>query len=124
MTEQELTKIKMAWARGEMVQYRYKGFWMNWAPTTALDLNCHSVWRIAPKTTIINGYEVPEPLRELKKSQKYYVTDMTRVDLAPQLFWKDHDIERTWLDRGLCHATKEAAIIHARALLSFMEQEQ
>lgn len=124
MTEQKLKEIKMAWASGEVVQYRMLGgHWTDWEYDNELYIGQHE-WRIKPKTININGHNVPKPLRELKRGQKYHVVDMTHMDLVPQLFWKDHDMELLWLERGLCHATKEAAIAHARALLSFTEQEQ
>src|SRR5690625_2503124 len=123
MTEQELKEIKLAWANDETVQYYVGGVWATWESKSHLSLQVSSRWRVEPKTININGHEVPEPLRELKRGQQYYVTDLSHKDLSPQIFWSDHGLERLWLERGLCHSTKEASIAHEIGRASCRERE-
>lgn len=97
--------------------------------------SCHPGWdpnrqyRRKPRTILINGHEVPEPLRELPPpgSAVYW------PDIADGEHVAKHALVGSMLDwpcltrlrsRGLLHLTRDAAEQHARALLSFtMEGE-
>jgi hypothetical protein len=69
------------------------------------------------KTININGFEVPEPLREEPiKNSIYWVIG---TDESYSCNWRDLDFEKDRLKNGICHLTKEAAEIHRNALLSF-----
>jgi len=79
----------------------------------------HTQYRRKPKVITINGHEVPEPYRgALLDDVTYYVA---HID-SPCLFTETAACTQFAEDchaRGLMHTTKEAAIAHAKALLSF-----
>lgn len=75
-------------------------------------------------TITINGREVPEPMREAPDlGGKCYLAAIDTEYMFCLLTWGNGDLERRWLSRGLIHSTKEAAIAHAEALLSFTESK-
>ena len=79
-------------------------------------------FRLKPKTININGFEVPEPVREpLPVGSEYFVADPSVSTYYIRYVWLDDRTDQTFLKRGIMHLTKEAAIQHAKALLSFTE---
>jgi hypothetical protein len=77
-----------------------------------------------PAHTInINGIEVPEPERkELNDGDEYWCALIIDDDsTSVRYVWDSDSLDRTSLSRGLIHRTREAAEIHAKALLSFTE---
>ena len=79
-------------------------------------------YRRKPKTILINGFEVPEPVREpLEEGQEYWLVELSTVEKTP-VAWTMHTLDRQWLDAGLIHLTKEAAQTHIDALLSFTKR--
>jgi len=82
--------------------------------------NSRYSYRQIPKTININGHEVPEPMREKPEiGTKYWYVDID--ELYQWTTWQDDEYDNLLLSRGLCHATEEAAIAHAKALFSFTE---
>lgn len=87
------------------------------------DLDCTPTWapflqyRIKPKTININGYEVPEPVREpLGIGKRYYVVS----PYGSEVFnWAGDRIDYDLLKNGAIHLTKEAAQLHSEAIYSF-----
>jgi len=87
------------------------------------DCSCECVWymdwsyRRKLKTILINGIEVPEPLRVApsKGTQIWYVG----VELANHSTWEGYPHQYNNLQNGGIHLTKEAAELHAKALRSF-----
>jgi hypothetical protein len=76
----------------------------------------------APRFITINGFEVPEPVREpLETGEKYWVVELGSLRNCSNFPWSCDDFDRLALQRGLIHRTQGAAEIHARALLSFTE---
>lgn len=72
------------------------------------------------ETIEINGYKVPAPETEpLKANTNYFVPLLDRCGFYKELLWDDKDYNFINLERGIVHLTKEAAIEHAKALLSF-----
>lgn len=72
-----------------------------------------------PKTIRIGEYDVPEPVREpLEDDKEYWGIDPTAEELAWKYTWNNALFCNLMLRRGLIHLTKEAAVIHAEALLS------
>ena len=72
-----------------------------------------------PKTIRIGEYDVPEPVREpLEDDKEYWGVDPMAEELAWKYKWKNALFCNLRLRRGLIHLTKEAAVIHAKALLS------
>lgn len=109
----------IAWANGETIQRRHEGL-PDWRDTKNPSWQEDVEYRIKPKTILINGFEVPKPARELKHGQAYYspvlgYTGLTVLDG----FNSGSKSDKHRLENGLCHLTEEAAIAHAKALLSF-----
>ena len=89
-----------------------------------IDLNIFNYGDVKFRDSIkyinINGFEVPEPLRlRPDVGEEYYRIDILSTDLFGGCIWVGYKSEVKWLMRGLCHSTKEAAILHSQALLSF-----
>ena len=80
---------------------------------------------VKPKTIDINGYEVPEPIKQLGvRGTGYWVPNLnTDNDFATHYYWDGTTRAKTHLSMGFAHSAKEAAELHARALLSFTEQD-
>ena len=122
MTEQELREIKLAWARGEVVQYRVLGgHWTDWGYDNELYIGQHE-WRIKPKTIRIGNYDVPEPVRTMGNVKILYLVDICRKDMVMPI--PAISVNGVFLKLGLYHATREDAELHAKALLSFTEQKK
>jgi hypothetical protein len=79
-------------------------------------------YRRKPKTININGFEVPEPVREpLEAGQEYYAPCLDIGSLYCNFTWNYDNYDFKLLERGIIHLDKESAIKHAKALLSFTE---
>lgn len=92
--------------------------------SNALDtaVSASSLTRVEPAKFIeINGFKVPEPLRVEPKigTFVYYVGTYDDADCTSALKWRGCDGDKRLLQRGLIHATQEAARLHSEALLSF-----
>lgn len=73
------------------------------------------------KPLIINGHHVTEPERKPPPhGAAYWLADIVSSDLSDmsEFTWQGNAVDHQWLDRGLIHLTKEAALIHAKALIS------
>lgn len=79
--------------------------------------NSHRV-ELAPRTHVVNGFTVPAPeVQTLTKNDSYYMPDASiRVWFVEYAWFKDSSDKR-FLERGLVHLTKEAAIANAKAML-------
>lgn len=82
-------------------------------------------YRRKPKTININGHEVPEPLRvEPAIGTPVYMVFPNHPDFFIAEAWLGASFfNNQCLKRGFLHLTKEAAQVHAKALLSFTEQK-
>lgn len=70
-----------------------------------------------PKYIVVNGVNVPEPVRErLKAGQPYWLVDPSD-ETPPVLNWHDNSSTKRWLSLGLIHLTEEAAQTHIDAML-------
>ena len=77
------------------------------------------MWSDPPKTIRIGEYDVPEPVREpLEDGKEYWITNFSLEELAYSFKWYGVKFDNRLLKNGLIHLTKEAAAIHAKALLS------
>lgn len=126
----EYAEILRAIADGRDVQIETCGTWGDPnSPALVLDCMLKGIaparLRVKPATININGHEVPEPLRVAPtEGTAYWRVSVSEIQLAGAAnTWNDDAYDRRWLARGLCHATKEAAEQHARALLSFTIKE-
>ena len=121
--------ILNALAEGEEIQYLLHPSSSYWKTLPAEcfiramvngDLGSPELYRVKPKTMNINGYEFPEPVRtKLNDGDTYYIPDVLSYDFYISDGWSDTGQDLKFLNLGLIHLTKEAAIQHAKALLSF-----
>ena len=72
-----------------------------------------------PKYIVVNGVNVPEPVREPPKcNPEYWIAWATAEDAKPaRIFWGRTTEELRWLSLGIIHLTKEAAQTHIDAML-------
>lgn len=125
MTEDQLKEVKIAWARGETVQYLYghsgNQEWLDWKIKNGINFEHSHGWRVKQKTIMINGIEVPAPLRKVEIGQQVFYIEITTDDLVLVETVKLPSGWDYWLSLGIIHSTYEAAKIHAKALLSFTD---
>lgn len=78
------------------------------------------------KPLIINGIEVPEPVREaLEIGQVYHLVDLINEEfVSKNLMWRGSDYEKIRLARGLIYLEEESASSCGRALVSFTREPE
>lgn len=115
----EILPVVEAAANGASIEFKQAGVWHE----KIHNYLCYAYeYRIKPKTIRIGEYDVPEPMREMPAlDTDYYIACITTSGLYGVATWvcDDHDIE--WFNRGIVHSTKDAAVLHAKALLSLTE---
>lgn len=76
-------------------------------------------FRIKPRTIMIGDIEVPEPLRVAPPvgTVYYYPTLYRLTGIVAAYSWDNLEFDKAVLSRGVMHLTKEAAEIHAKALI-------
>lgn len=75
-------------------------------------------WTKPKPHIVINGFNVPEPVREpLSEGTMYYVPHLFSGK-ADFYSWAGDDVDHHFLRSGLVHLTEEAATAHAQALIS------
>jgi hypothetical protein len=118
---QDAMETKKPWERWEWFN-EYDQEWETLTLNPKWGLNAQ--YRRKPRTININGFEVPEPVREpLEYGQEYYTPTIAGDLRVAVLFsWYDNDHDFRWLEKGIVHLTKEAAELHAKALLSFTQK--
>lgn len=107
------------------VSFNNGDIWNSFSPHNNPGFNDAYLYRRKQETININGHNVPKPLKidDIEGSNMtYYVPSFSYVTNYVELSDKGSDI-RYFAKKGLLHKTKEAAIAHAKALLSFTEQE-
>lgn len=84
-------------------------------------------YRRKPKTININGYDVPEPVREpLENGDQYHLPSFNNIACGSGYKtsrWGGDGIDMKRLASGIIHLSEEAALSHAKALLSFTENK-
>lgn len=71
-------------------------------------------------TININGYEVPQPVRDsLKTGDKYYFANPATLGAPDQHIWTGDSWDINVLNKGLIHLSKKAVKKHNKALRSF-----
>lgn len=82
-------------------------------------------WELAPETIEINGIEVPKPETTAPScGTRFYIPVLHDVtELYAKLFWNNSKLLHEFLAKGLIHLSKDNAIAHAKALLSFTSSE-
>lgn len=120
--------ILRALADGKQIQTSLTtGGWINRDAKIVLNLIANESscdYRIKPQTININGFEVPEPMREEPEhGSSYWLTDPLNIEGVNTCTWYESATDKAWLSLGVCHLTEEAAKLHAEALLSFTRKE-
>ena len=114
----ELAPIIAAAAEGKVVQYLAEDG--NWYRSLGI-FEYPVTYRVKPeepKNIKVNGFDVPEPMREpVFVGTPFYLADATVSKYYSEFYWTAAESDTTWLARGLLHSTKEAAIAHAKAML-------
>ena len=133
-TKHPYAEIMHAIADGKQIQYRDDlGCWVN-THERAIITELHNRrgldrYRVKPPTILINGIEVPEPLRELPEKMNGMVlyhpaffagglnmeSMLVRQTIAGSVF------SNNILRFGVLHETFDAALAHAKALISFTQ---
>lgn len=92
------------------------GHWMELKHASIIAEPDFWVVRRKPQYIMVNGFKVPRPLSLPLKDGYLYVADIGREE-----FYEAIQVGSIWADRakqrGIAHATKEAAIAHAKAML-------
>lgn len=116
---QDALETDEPWERWEMSCERF-----TWSPLLSNPSWDEDIsYRRKPRTITINGYEVPEPVQSmLDDGAVYYVPDLGEENLTWKTHWDGSEYDKQCFDRGLIHPTKEAATVHAEALLSFTKK--
>lgn len=84
--------------------------------------SCMLKFRLAPRTILVNGVEVPAGENEPpSKGATYYVPDHGEESLAYDFLWGDDEMDARFLERGLVYLDKESAIARAKAMLITQE---
>lgn len=74
-------------------------------------------YRRKPRTIKVNGFDVPEPMREAPEIKSTcWLVIVTGHYFSSLVLWDESDACNMWLSRGLIHSTKEAAAKHAMAM--------
>ena len=112
--------IVQAAANGEPIEVMTSGGWV--AKAEHLGFNMCDTCRIKPKTIRIGEYGVPEPLREIPaRGTTYYVVDTVTPHSPRKYVWVGDTADIGWFNLGILHSTRDAAVLHAKALLSLTE---
>lgn len=112
---QDALETDKPWERWEF-KHMDRGSWLSMSDHPAW--NPDYEYRRKPKTILVNGIEVPEPVRKpLKYSETYWLAVPTNRNRAVSATWFGDDDDELFLRKGLVHLTKETAILHAEAML-------
>lgn len=75
-------------------------------------------YRLAPRTILVNGVEVPAPEKEAPADgAEYFVPQFLDIGAYEALYWKQDELDARLLERGLVYLDKESAIARAKAML-------
>ena len=116
---QDALETETPWERW---QFRLVGAknWLDGSYGIGFSWRCE--YRRKPRTMTYT-VTIPEPMREAPEvGESYYVP----CQLAPALWgsfeWYNGDLDKLYLKRGLCFATREDAIAAAKAMLPIKEE--
>lgn len=83
----------------------------------------YNQYRRKPRTININGFEVPIPLSGRQKIGSVYWMPVLGCEFAIcKMEYRGQKHDDDYVASGIAHSTKEAAELHAKALLSFTKQ--
>ena len=70
------------------------------------------------RTHVVNGFTVPAPMdKEPSTGDSYFTMSPYVSEYYSENLWSGFQCEKLWFKRGIVHATKEAAIANAKAML-------
>lgn len=118
----EILPIVQAASNGDVIEARFRG---NTGEKTWVESQCDwecfgrsREYRIKPRTIKVNGFEITAPMSEApKEGVEFFVASPAAEEFHAYFEWEREESDTDWLSRGICHATKEAAIAHAKAML-------
>lgn len=134
-TQHQYANILRAIADGEEIQWQASnGNWLNKDHGDSLIeigqmTYVSSRYRVKQKTITINGFEVPEPLREMPPyGTKVFFPSFTISSSGKNSDWiitsiGGNQITERLLQQGLLHLTEDAAHAHATALISLTKNK-
>lgn len=112
----EILPIVEAAANGVGIEFKQDGVWYE---KTHNYLCYDQEYRVKPKTIRIGEYDVPEPMREIPaRGTTYYVVDTVTPKSPRKYTWVGDTADISWFNLGILHSTRDAAVLHAKALLS------
>lgn len=78
----------------------------------------HDWFKLAPRTHEVSGFTVPAPeVEALALDDVYFIGEPSSVDWHTEYTWYKDNSDKRFLERGLVHLTKEAAVANAKAML-------
>lgn len=108
-----LTGVKKLWE--ELIDENYFGALISGAD------KLYS-FRLAPRTILVNGVEVPAPEKVAPADDaEYFVPQFLDIGAYEALYWKQDELDARLLERGLVYLDKESAIARAKAMLITQE---
>lgn len=110
---------------GEVIQIEHlSGSWDECSWDARIYWYFDKQFRIKPKQININGNLINAPIKDkLKSGDDYWFVNILTYAKVYESVWENDSIDNSRLDRGLIHLTKEDALAHANALLSFTENK-
>ena len=115
----EILPIVEAAANGASIEFKQASVWHE----KTHNYLCYAYeYRIKPKTIRIGEYDVPEPMREMPAlGTTHYVVDTVTPNSPRKYAWVGDTADIGWFNLGILHSTRDAAVLHAKALLSLTE---
>lgn len=86
-----------------------------WKSTSKPSFDCCGQYRIKPRTHIVNGFEVPEPIKEYTGQETIYVPKFCNKDWTAPVY--STYLKTVAIKRGAVFGTREAARANAMAML-------
>ncbi len=128
-TEHKYAQVLRWIADGEAVEIYWAGRWQRHDfelfRLIGEGVATPDMFRVAPKHININGFNVPEPLREWPgDNRKVWVVGFNTITEGGTFALRDRLSYDRALRQGLVHRTEEAARLHREALLSFTTTEK
>ena len=108
------------WAKDTSRVVEIRGVEGTWRETTAPSWATHIEYRFKPaepKFIVVNGVNVPEPVREPLKEGELFWLASTSFGSPCSYYWDGTFSDKRWLPLGLIHLTEEAAQAHIDAML-------
>lgn len=75
-------------------------------------------YRLKPITILVNGIEVPEPVRDIILGKWYWFISLDNWDVVYKRQWLSLRSDYAALENGMVHLTEENARKHASAIIS------